>query len=517
MKGLTTGLRKILLAFLCAAMLLPAAGAAAAFRIDELGLEAAFPEGWVVVTPDTVSEHFSYFDEKTPEIAAQLLRDEGIYALAFSPDGNACCRVLADTEDQTAKTYGEIDMYSVAMRTEIKNDFLDKSAWSLTGFRCSEAEWKRGTQGRLLWMVYTVRFGEETTVRGRRVYTVHNGIAFTLDFQRYDGRLTGSDDKLFEAFVKESVFPVSEEVPVLPVGLTVTDGIPAESGKLTWTARGKTEKSGLVTILGLLEGSESPVTLGEAKASSDGVWRCEAVFPEQGVWQVTVRASKAGYADVEITGMTEIVSGRIPVSFTSLPQGDVYDKKIVISGTTLSGTEIQCLEGTSNVTKRAGSDGTFSITIDPGAAGHRTVVLSLNKKGYDNRRITIEFNRCWNPEDYAEYLEGVRQGLSYENFAGDPARYVGRIVRFKGIVQSVSSAEERTYVEIALTIQDSSRYKDSFIALSDEPLQVAEGDQVTVYGTVTGETFTFTSWDEEGNATQRELPSLNVLTLLVTE
>ena len=523
MNGRFRGLRRILLALLCAAMLLPAAAAAAALRIEEIGLDAAFPSGWVVVTPDTVAEHFSYFgantlfEAKTPEIAAQMLRDDGVYALAFSPDGNACCRVLADTQDPTARAYGEIDAYSVAMRSEIKNDFLNKSAWTLTGFRCSEAEWKRGAQGRLLWMVYTLRFGDEMAARGRRVYTVHNGIAFTLDFQRYDGRLTGSDDKLFEAFAKGSVFTVSDESPVLPVGLTVTGGIPSESGKLTWTAKGKTEKSAFITITGVLEGSEATVTLGEAKASGDGTWRCEATFPEQGVWQVTVRASKSGYTDAEITGTTEIVSGRIPVTFTSLPEGDVYEKKIVIAGTTLSGTEIQCLEGTSNITKRAGSDGTFSITLDPGAVGKRTITLSLNKKGYDNRRVTIEFNRCWHPEDYAEYLEGVRQGLSYENFAADPGRYIGRIVRFKGIVQSISATGERTYVEIALTIQDSSRYKDSFIALSDGPLQVAEGDRVTVYGTVTGETFTFTSWDEEGNATQRDLPSLNVLTLLVSE
>lgn len=187
--------------------------------LPQIGAVAVVPAGWTVSTPDTSAEYMALYGDSDPDILRERLLAEGEYLTVFSPEGDVRLRLTAESGDETASLYWDIERYTSAMRTAIKEDFLDREAWSLTGYRFTEANWtNRDGQGRMLWLVYNVRRGDEIVARGRRAYTVRNGLILSLDIQVQGRRLTGEENDIFETFVADTVLPVSENMPLLPVG-----------------------------------------------------------------------------------------------------------------------------------------------------------------------------------------------------------------------------------------------------------------------------------------------------------
>lgn len=478
---------------------------------DDIGVTTAFPEDWVLVTPENVAEHLQFFDTPLAVSAANQMLAEGVRAIAFSPDGTARMRVIAQEDEQTA-LYFDIERYTPAMRTEIKNDFLDKKAWALTGFRCSEAEWKmRVGQGRLLWMVYTMRFGEETVARGRRVYTVRNGVAYTLDMQLSAPlRFTNKDNKLFEAFVASTAFPESGEMPPLPTALTLTDAIPEETASANFTLRGKAVAKSSVTAWARAA-DEEPALVGEARAAEGGSFTLKVTLPAEGEYQLFVRATLEGYAESSAGGWVKYDADAIPVSFTSLPSGDVYDATIYLRGKTLPGVTLQLMEGERNQTVRTGSDGAFSFRIDPVQTGERELVLAISKKGYEGKRFTINFNRLWHKADFIAYLKSVLKSLSYENLIKSPEKYVGRLVSYSGTVTELSSSGGMTYVRFALEQKRDGTWKNEIIAVTSDADVPAVGTRAKFYVVVEGENVLYSVTDAEGRDSMVAIPRVELL------
>lgn len=501
-----------LLCMLCPAFALAADEFAAPVTLNEIGVTAAFPMGWTVVTPETAQAHPLYFPGTAPEDIADNLRAEGVYAIAFSPAGDAALRVIASEGDAVQALYFDIDRYTAAMRSEIRSDFLNKAAWALTGYRYSEAEWtNRSAQGRMLWLVYTVRFEEETVARGRQAYTIRNGLAFTLDLQVTARTVTAAEQKLFESFVSGVTLPVSHDMPLMPVGLTLTAPLPEETYNADIAVRGTTTKGAIVSAW-IKRDNGDPVLAGEAKANASGVFRVDVALPDSGDWWIALNASLEGHADSTASGWVNYNPTRIPVNFTQLPTGDVDDAKIVISGKTISGVTIQCMEGSTNVKKTTGSDGSFSFTLDRAIVGQRTVVLSMDKKGFVNRRVDITFNRVWKMDDYFKYLAEKVQSLSYQNLHDSAAKYLGRLVRYTGQIISVSESGGITYVHLALTVDKNGKWSDGIIAeWSGGDVALSEGDRATLYVEVTAQTYGFTDTTNEGDAVRLTLPSVKLL------
>lgn len=510
-QGLALGLMIMLL--LCAAATATAEGTVG-YAIEEIGLSTAFPSGWQVVTPDSVSQHFKYFSESTPESAAENMRTEGVYAVAFSPSGDAALRVLARTGDATQTQYHDIERYSAAMRSAIKNDFMDKAAWALTGYRYSEAEWtnKEGT-GRVLNLIYTIRFGEDTVGRGRQVYTIRNGLAITLDLQVTGSRkLTADEEKIFDAFVRDTVFPESVNYPLFPVGLDLTTTVPEETVKADISIKGETTKGATITAT-LLPEEGDPTQAGQVTANNSGKFTLEFTLPYEGEWRLMLAAELEGYSPMDAGYWISYNQRVLPVTFTSRPEGDVYDSQIEITGKTISGVTIQCMEGDANKKVTTGSDGKFSFKVDRGITGTRTVVLSFTKKGYDNRRFDITFNRKWEREDYIKYLSDKVQSLSYQNLSENAEKYLGRMVKYSGEVLDISTVADRTYVQLGLKQEKDGTWTERIIAVTDgQDILLNTGDKTSLYIEVTGETYAFSGVTSEGDAVDIDLPSVRLLT-----
>lgn len=478
----------------------------------EIGVVTAFPSSWTVVTPSNAAEHAALLEAAGLAWEKEALLAEGVYAVAFAPDSDATLRVTAREGDETQALYYDIERYTAQMRTAIKNDFLDKAAWALTGYRYSEAEWtNREGQGRLLNLTYTIRHAEETVARGRQVYTIRNGLAFTLDLQVGARQITTEEGRIFTNFVNATTFPESLDMPLLPVGLTVTDTVPEETNKAAFTLRGQTMGGASVSAYAQAS-SGDPALVGEAAASSSGAYKLDITLPAEGEYRLYLVASLEGYADSEAGYWISYDTARLPVSFTSYPDGLVTDEKIVVSGKTLSGVSIQCMEGETNKTAKTGSDGVFSFTLDKAIVGERTVVLSMTKDGYQNRRFTLQFDRQWLMEDYAKYLSGQVQSLSYKNLSENAEKYAGRLVSYTGQVIEVSNYGDRWYVQLALTKTQDGAWTDHLIAISDGvEIPLAGGDTATLYVEVINDTYGFTEVTDDGEVINRNYPAVTLL------
>ncbi len=513
-------MRKLILLLLLASLWTPALCLAEAAEpqpvevtIDEIGVTTTIPAGWTVVTPETVSRHFEYFDEITPEKAAEAMRAEGVYLAAFNAAGDAALRVIAREGDETAKVYRDISRYTPEMRAAIKDDFLDRAAWALTGYRYTEAAWtNRENQGRILNLTYLIRFGETTTHRGLQAYTIRNGLHITLDLQVEGRRVESADQRAFDAMARQTLYPMSLNMPKLPVGLTVTGGMPEEAVKPELTLHGATMRGATVEAWLKPSGGQASV-VGSDKAGSGGDYEIELTLPGAGEYELFLIASLEGYANSDATGILTYEPGRIPIDFTSAPSGDYFEPQVAVEGKTLAGVTVQCMEFDTNKRIVTGSDGRFSFKLDRGVTGVREVTLAFTKKGFTDRRVDIVFNRKWRMADYAAYLKANEvQPLSYANLAAKADKYAGRIVQYTGQVISVSTAGTRHYVQLALKVNKSGAWSEGLVAVRDgEEIALAVGDRATLYVEVTTDTSMFSSMDENGNQVDTALPMVMLL------
>lgn len=480
--------------------------------LHEIDVTTAFPAGWTVVTPDTVGEHFDYFVEKTPELAVAAMREQGVYAVAFAPDSDAALRVIAQSDDPDVQLYFDIERYTPKMRAAIANGYLNRADWVRAGYRYSGAEWSnKSGQGRMLWLTYTVREGDKTVARGRQAYTIRDGKAFTLELRVGARQITSQELRAFDDFVARTAFPTSTDMPPLPVGLNITSMVPEETHKADLSIRGATARGAAVSAW--LQGTQGEaVEIGTDIAGSGGAFRLDVALPAPGEYRLFIVSSLEGFADCEEGFWISYDPKRLPVSFTSYPDGDVFDAQIVISGKTISGVTIQCMEGETNKKIVTGSEGTFSFKLNRTITGPRTVVLSMTKPGYDYRRFDISFNRQWKMADFVKHLSGQVQSLSYANLCQRAEKYAGRLVRYSGHVVDVSQSGSRGYVQLALKRAKDGTLSDMLVAVADGmEITLVPGDSAELYVEVTTETFAFSEVTEDGREVDIDLPSVKLL------
>ncbi len=502
-------------ALLFAALLLCLALPAAAdtpLLLPELGVSTAFPDGWTVVTPETASDHADLLKGTDPSIFAETMKVEDVYAVAFSSSGDARLRLIIREGDETEALYYDIERYTTAMRSEIKDYFMDKDNWSDAGVRYSAAEWtNKKAEGRLLRLTYSVRQNDEIVSRGRQAFTVRGGMAFTLELIVTGRQVESKDEKALDALIAATAFPSDAGMPPLPVGLTVTGGIPEEASDSEIKLKGETMKGATVTAR-LQQETGAVKVAGSVKANASGLYSITVTLPSAGDFMIYLTASMDGYADTIEGGWVTYTPGKLPVTFTSLPEGDVTDSQIIISGKTLPNVSIQCMEGDTNKKKTTGSDGKFSFTLDRAIVGERTVVLSMTKKGYDNRRVNIQFNRVLTMADTIKILKESLQSLSYKNLDERGPSYAGRRVSYTGTVIDLSSYGDRHYVQMALSTDKSGDWQEGMVAIWEGgALPLAIGDRVTVYVEVTGDTYGYSRMTAKGDLEDLNLPSLKLL------
>lgn len=481
-------------------------------QLPDIGVTALFPDEYTVVTQNNVRDHTDFFVEGSAEDIEREMILSGVHAIAFSPEEDVQLRLIAVDGDETAKLYYDVERYTSAMRSEIRNYFLDRTNFEAEGIRYSEAEWtNKPGQGRLLRMSYNVRIGEEVVARGRQAYTIRNGMAFTLDMRVSGRTVTSADELVFEAFVAGTLLPRDEDMPLLPVGLTLAAPLPEEVYKPELSVRGTTTRGAAVAAY-FQPNDSDPMLAAETVASNNGSFQLDITLPHTGDTRLYIVASLTGLEDSDVGGWINYEPNRLPVNFTAYPKGVVTDSQIYVTGKTIGGVVIQCMEGEENQRITTGSDGSFSFKLDRMQTGERTVVLSFTKDAFNNRRFTFNFDREWLMEDYVKQLDKQVKSLSYQRLTDEAERYAGRIVRYSGLVVQVSGTDGRTYVELASKQEADGTWDSRIIAVAEGiDVALAEGDMADIYFEVTTERYSFPSLSEAEDGSIVELPAVKLL------
>lgn len=476
---------------------------AQAITLPNIQLVTTFPDGWTIVTPDTAARYSALLGVSS-EVAADVMNSDNVVVAAFGTGADIAMRVRM-TQTDASEVYFDIDRYTTAMRNAIRADYLDAEAWKLTGLRFSEAEWRNPAKaGRYLRLTYTRRSEGEIVARGLMAFTVHNGREITLQIEATGRQLSSKEIALFDTWLGETAYTPELDMPMLPTGLAFSEPFVQESISTTVRIKGTTQVGALVTG-SLIEGDNAPFPVGETTAKAGGAFTLTLTLPREGAWTLVVESALEGYETTRYESALSVDSKRIPINLSAPLEGDVWDAQPRLVGKTLAQTEITVSDN-GNISKRTTSEGDFSIKLSPEPAGTRVVTVTLKKRGYDERTIKYVFERRWHTEEYAAYLKTQVKATTYANLAADPGKYAGRIVSFTGLASEVSTGDGSS--SIRLQTAPGKADPGELYCVAEEELMVEPDRTVTVYGIITGETYTIPETDDAAAVT---LPIVRVL------
>lgn len=465
-----------------------ALAAESAVILPSVQIQTAVPTGWTTVTPENAQNHTALLGTPAGVDPAQRMRDEGIAFTAYGPSRDVRMQILYGENDET-RLYFDIERYTAEMRKDIRAHYLDKDAWG--NLRYSEAEWKNtSATGRLLRLTYTVRQNDEITARGLAAYTVRNGRGYLLQIQAEGRRLTSEEQKQFEAFVKATQFTPQLEMPLLPVGLTLTTPLPGETLGETFKLRGETAPGATVTAA-ISELGGPPTLVGEAVAKNSGSFTLEVTLPGKGAWDFAVDAMLEGFETSTLTSRLFCDPDRIPILLNTPLEGEVLDAQPELSGTTLAGTTLTAWEGNQEYTAKAASDGSFRIKLAQDITGERSLEVLFTHPDMPDRRETYAFTRQWRADDYEDFIADQVTKLSYKNLTGDPKKYMDRLVKYTGLVREVSQNGDKVYMRVAVSQGKNGEWEDEVIIVDHGEAEFIADDIAVFYGTVTGNTHSY--------------------------
>lgn len=494
-------MRKIVFALLFAlCLVLPAAALADAFTFADLGATCEISsEKYTLITPENVAAQTEWLTAKG-KTADEVLADftaRGVRLQAWTAGGDVCLEITA-VQDAYASQYYDVNQITTDERKDyrVSHSYDKTGEWRALGYTYSSAAWNNYAKGgRFLQLEYTRTYNGQS-YRGYARKTVRNGWHIQLDYQVYGRSLKSSDKSALETVMKTWNF---YEVTKRPAGSTVTvagntagtataavtkviftSTPPQETNTGKFTLSG-TGTSGLRIVTVLMRMSSSEVTRFEGEITSKGKFSMDVQLPQEGYWQMTYlvmngeEVVEEGHFEpitYDADMLTVALNAELPATMTLT--GD----KLVISGTTLKQTTVQCIVDGRNYTKSitTNNSGGFTFTIDTSAEGKYYITLSLTKKGYSTRRFTCEATRTYTDEERRANIRDEAIKPSYTTLTSKIASYMGRYMVYTVNIQSITPTTTGYLTFAGMTKTKDGVYKNMLVIRSDElPSYQADG------------------------------------------
>ena len=472
-------------ALLCACCLLGLCGAARAEEMNLTSVDAklAFPDAWLVVTPASLPVYAAILGDAglDPVAIERRFNSDGVAAEGWSEDFSDGYRLMV-REDERSQRIFDIERATAAQRKAIAASFTDKQAWRLTPLRYQEAAWQtHPTMGRFLFLRYNVLEDDEIVERGVQYFTIRNGRNYILDWTIRGRRFTNKDLAYFKGVLAGFTFTVQHPAPPLPAALSVTGGLPTESGNGQLTLRGTTEASAGLVLSRLVD--DALETLSVGAANRNGTFTLHATLEDEGVYALVLTASKDGFQDTQLTSTLVFEGGLLPIHIDALPEARHEANSFTLSGKAPSGTQLQLLDGKQVISRRVGSSGTFSFQMNTASAGPYNWTLVADLKGYAQRRITIDFVREYTAEQELETMRRNAQRVAYAQLIARGEAHQGKILAYSGQVLALTEGEGTWFLRLDVSTRKNDPPEPVVFLCAEEP-PVAQGQQVTCYGLV---------------------------------
>ena len=484
-------MRKTLFFLLLICMLLPAAAMAASYTFPEQGAVCTISDSkYTIITPENVADKTDWLakQNKSAESIQADFAERGVLLQAWANTGDMCIEISA-VKDLYAQQYYDINQVTDTERKAYRvSHATDKTGeWREQGYDYDkDAAWKKYKYGgRFLQLDYS-RTVNGQTYRGYARKTVRNGWHIQVECQVFDRSPKTSDRNALDAimttweFIEVSARPVTSATKII---FTSTPPQESNTGKFTIAGTGS---SGLKFIGVAMRMSTREVHQFEAEINNKGKFELDVKLPKEGYWLMTYTV-KNGETVVEEGAFDPITydDTLLPLSMNSeLPATmTLTGNELVISGTTLRQTNVQCIVDGRNYDKTitTNNTGKFSFTIDTSEEGLYTITLRLQKKGYDTRRFRCDAVREFTEEDRKQSIRDEAIKPSYKNLLSKLDSYRGRYMVYTLNVRDISQTATGYLTFAGMTKTKSGAYKEIVVIRTSEEPTWAAGRSVRMY------------------------------------
>lgn len=489
---------------LAALVLFPALALAQTYSFGDIRASVDIPEDFeTVLTPYNLSTKSEWIAQQALDYdaLANTFEAEGILLKAIDGDSGRTL-VITALKDVDAQTYFDLNNQDEDMRREFRLSHTNGSVYGVLGYTYTTAQW--GNYGanalRFLRTAYSLRQEGQLVCTGYQRRTIRNGYTITLDMQVTGRQAKDADNTVLEKIMKTWQFTEVLPMPTLPIKLSVSSAPPAETNEDTFVIKGTTAKKANVTatVFSLSRsGGDSYTTT----ANGSGSFSLKVKLPSQGVYSVTLTAEAEGSIAAKRLYSVTFQQGILPVEITSTPPTNLADETL-ISGVTVAGAKTQIsVSGPVNFSKSTTSK-TFSFKVDTSLEGTYQFILSVTKKGLEQRTYTYTATRTYSDTEREDKVKSSAKKITYANLSKN--EYQGKIAVETGYITSVTSSINEWVVTLALT-KSGSTYKDIVYLICTEEPPYAVDTQVKVYGRTNG---AYSVLNDEGNV--KNYPRLDV-------
>ena len=462
------------------------AAAAQTIDMDAAHARFVFPDSYTVVSPQLAQAYSGLLAEHGIDGAAlaQELTEQGVQARAYDEAFDEFRSVVTLTDDLSAEIY-DIKDVTDEQRRRMKNRASDNGLFETTGLRAKDVEWQKENGEYWLYIHYNVTRADEIIGRGIRYVTVKNGMYIMLDWQTSGRRFTNKDIAALRASTHELTITETITEPTHPV--TLEASMPSETTKSAVTISGKAT-AGAFLVAQAPDAAGEMQTLSVGEVGSGGKFDLLVELPEEGRYEITLTASKDGMLDGSTYGTITYSAKTLPVS--GVPEDgtvttittDTYE----IRGQTLAGVQMQLLTPFGLSKKSSGNDGSFKFELNTKEAGEYGYTLVCDKDGYDQRRIQFTINRVMTRDQEQEAIREQSVKISYKNLQRDLDENRGATMTIYGPVTEISSSGKQTYLRVQYNKDASGQWYNPVVIVTDQEIDVREGDMVTAVVTVEG-------------------------------
>jgi len=477
-------------------MLAPCLAFAQTVTMQEQGLTFDFPQSWLVVSPQLARVYAPLLAEKGVDgnALSQELEEQGVLARAYRDDFRQHMSVITRADDLSGEIFDSAAITD-EQKKELRRLAENNRIWETTGNRAQDVEWHKEGGESWLYIHYVKTFADEIVGRGLRYVTVKNGMYVMLDWQIDSGRFGNRDIASFRARTHDLTAEKMADAPTPVVRLTAE--IPQETTVSDLYITGKA--TGNATLV-----AQAPDEYGEmqllsvGQAESGGSFNLLVPLEEEGIYDITLTASMDGMLDASTSGTVVYSAKTLPVSLGGIEDGGVHTvtaDKTVISGQTLSGTQMQLVTPFGLSKKRAGSDGKFSFELTTDSAHEYRYTLILDKDGFDQRRYPFTLVRVMTDDQEKASVRKTAEKISYRQLQKALPEDQGKVMSLYGPVSEVSGSGSAYYIRMQFNKGADGTWYNPVIIVAKEDMGAKVGDMITVVCEVSG---VFEEQDSQG-------------------
>lgn len=500
-------MRKVLPLLILALVLFCMPALAETYVFDDLLGTMEMPSGYVVLTPDNLTEYDSWLrangssmDEKSADFERR-----GVLLQAWTEKFDVCFELRANQTEQTQMIF-DVNEQTSDTRGQYRTSHYPKNEYD--GYNFTSSEWKNTDEGRFLVLKYTRKESGEILYRGFMRRTIRNGYEIDFDMQIHGRAVSDKDNsnlnKIWQTFHFVEVLPLP---PAAAAKIYIDEAPPAETNEQSFEIEGTAAEGVKLTAVTMGLSYPDPI-VSEVTVGKNGKFSLPVNLPREGVFLVTLTGEYEGQDVVELAYPVTYQHTLLTVNFTSKPGEVMLEDEVYIAGTSEPGATIQVMvDGENAFSKRVTTAGKFAFEVEVEGEGQHEIMLVFSKKKLADRRFSLVFTRKWTEEDTMSYLDKQSISPAYAQLIKKMEDYEGRIVRYRAYIVDVASSGDEYIITMALN-RKNGNYSNYMLVTADAAPSFEVGQRVMTYGTCEGMSL---STGTEGEEQEESYPCLDLL------